>query len=303
MKIHYINILLFELPLNILINDQRNHKNTTHHTPKISTTRLLCECDIYTSIYDNDQEMKEVMQQFEVRTSQRFHEYDDRMKTTRQKCKDKCHKEIEKIILKDKLEKQMAQQLTTLETKIDTDDIPTCICEKSMVDKMEKGCLRCGGVLGGGIAPTFGLIGSVAINMWKTTEIAAAMELAKQAGAAAGLKAGNAHGMNVVIGSLKRYFFIEELGINSLDSFFTTKYYFNIEKLAKAIYDQRNAMCGLKPQLSNEMCDKIATKLGLILRGNGRAPPGKGPIVQGLNGLAEKAKLSADDVTKTISEK
>ncbi|KYN92996.1 rifin, partial [Plasmodium reichenowi] len=113
MKVHYINILLFALPLNVLVklchvNNQRNHKSTTPHTPSpIPTTRLLCECELYMPNYGNDPQMKEVINNFNKQTQQRFHEYDDRMKTARQKCKDKCDKEIQKIILKDKLEKEL----------------------------------------------------------------------------------------------------------------------------------------------------------------------------------------------------
>ncbi|KYN92985.1 rifin, partial [Plasmodium reichenowi] len=109
--------------------------------------------------------MKEVMENFNKQTQQRFHEYDDRMKTTRQKCKDKCDKEIQKIILKDKLEKHMAEQLTTLETKINTDDIPTCICEKSLADKTEKFCLNCGKNMGA-IAPWWGLVCGAGYGGW-----------------------------------------------------------------------------------------------------------------------------------------
>ncbi|KNC38021.1 rifin [Plasmodium falciparum RAJ116] len=70
MKDHYINILLFALPLNILVYNQRNYYITPRHT---QTNRLLCECELYEPAnYDNDQEMKEVMQQFEVRTSQDY---------------------------------------------------------------------------------------------------------------------------------------------------------------------------------------------------------------------------------------
>ncbi|ETW52023.1 hypothetical protein PFUGPA_05967 [Plasmodium falciparum Palo Alto/Uganda] len=180
MKVHYINIFLFALPLNILVN---THKEPfiTHHTPKIPTTRLLCECDLYMPNYDNDPQMKKIMDKFSKQTQQRFEEYDDRMVEKRKQCKDKCDKEIQKIILKDKLEKQMAQQLTTLETKIDTDDIPTCICEKSIADKMEKGCLRYAGVLGGGVMPGMGLIdGSLlgAISLLKPAAITAAEKAA-----------------------------------------------------------------------------------------------------------------------------
>ncbi|ETW46154.1 hypothetical protein PFMALIP_05782 [Plasmodium falciparum MaliPS096_E11] len=105
------------------------------------------------------------MENFDRQTSQRFHEYDERMKTTRQKCKERCDKEIQKIILKDKMEKQMAQQLTTLETKIDTDDIPTCICEKSLADKTEKFCLNCGKTMGG-VAPGWGLVSGLGYVGW-----------------------------------------------------------------------------------------------------------------------------------------
>ncbi|ETW40234.1 hypothetical protein PFNF135_05462 [Plasmodium falciparum NF135/5.C10] len=124
------------------------------------------------------------MQQFEDRTSQRFHEYDERMKTTRQKCKDKCDKEIQKIILKDKLEKELMNKFATLQTDIQSDAIPTCVCEKSLADKVEKTCLKCGGILGGGIAPGIGLLGTVAVSQWINAAILAAVKKGTAAGIA-----------------------------------------------------------------------------------------------------------------------
>ncbi|ETW51725.1 hypothetical protein PFMALIP_00150 [Plasmodium falciparum MaliPS096_E11] len=160
MKVHYINILLLALSLNILvINTHKKPSITSRH---IQNTRLLCECELYMPNYDNDPEMKRVMQKFHDRTTQRFQEYDEKLQEKRQICKDKCDKEIQKIILKDKLEKQMAEQLTTLDTNITNDDIPTCVCEKSLADKVEKGCLRCGGILGSAM-PQLGLIGGSAL--------------------------------------------------------------------------------------------------------------------------------------------
>ncbi|SOS79547.1 PIR protein, putative [Plasmodium sp. gorilla clade G1] len=200
MKVHYINILLFALPLNILVHNQRNHKSTTLHKP---ISRLLCECELYVPHnYDNDPQMKSVMDNFNKQTQQRFHEYDDRMKTTRQKCKERCDKEIQKIILKDKLEKQMEEQLTTLETKIDTDDIPTCICEKSLADKIEKGCLKCAQNLGGIVAPSSGVLAGIAegaLIVWKPTAITAA----KAAALTEAKKAATNAGMNAVISKIK----------------------------------------------------------------------------------------------------
>ncbi|EWC88797.1 hypothetical protein PFNF54_02417 [Plasmodium falciparum NF54] len=178
MKIHYINILLFALPLNILVHNQRNHKKTILHTPKTKSTRThrsLCECELYAPVnYYSDPQMKEVMDNFNKQTQQRFHEYDERMKTTRQKCKDRCDKDIQKIILKDKIEKELAETFSSLHTDIQSDAIPTCICEKSLADKVEKGCLRCAQNLGG-LVPGMGLIGGTAVY-------AAAVKAATKAG-------------------------------------------------------------------------------------------------------------------------
>ncbi|EWC76599.1 surface antigen [Plasmodium falciparum UGT5.1] len=185
--------------------------------------------------------MKRVMQQFHDRTTQRFHEYDERMKTTRQECKEQCDKEIQKIILKDKLEKKMEEQLTTLETKINTNDIPTCICEKSIAEKAEKGCLRCGYGLGS-VAPMIGLTGSVAVNVWKTAELTAAMELAKQAGAAAGIKAGHLAGTKVVIEQL-RTLGISLVGGKPLETIIDVTNYMNVSVINNNVYSHYITSC------------------------------------------------------------
>ncbi|CAC9696397.1 rifin PIR protein,putative [Plasmodium sp. DRC-Itaito] len=229
MKVHYINILLFALPLNILVTlyNLNTHKKTsiTHHPP---TTRLLCECELYAPAnYDNDPQMKEVMQQFDDRTTQRFQEYDERMKTTRQKCKERCDKESQKIILKDKLEKQMTQQFATLDTDIQSDAIPTCICEKSMADKVEKGCLRCGGVLGGGVAPGWGLISGLGYEAWLNVATASAIDFATQEGIKAGVQA--------VIAQIKDKSFFTMLSGVKWPNFITESYYSTVEGLIKAV--------------------------------------------------------------------
>ncbi|CDO64830.1 rifin [Plasmodium reichenowi] len=190
MKVHYINILLFALPLNILLTIYlvNTHKNPsiTHHTP---TTRLLCECDLYMPNYDNDPQIKEVMEIFNKQTQQRFHEYDEKMKTTRQKCKDQCNKEIQKIILKDKLEKELMDKFATLQTDIQNDAIPTCICEKSIADKTEKFCLNCGKNMGA-IAPWWGLVCGAGYAGWTNYAATTLLEIANDAGIKAGIKWG-----------------------------------------------------------------------------------------------------------------
>ncbi|ETW56942.1 hypothetical protein PFUGPA_01070 [Plasmodium falciparum Palo Alto/Uganda] len=165
MKVHCYNILLFSFTLIILllsssqVNIEMNRHNTAHIKNREPTKsyRSLCECELYTSFYDDDPEMKEIMHDFDRQTSKRFEEYNERMNKNRQKCKEQCDRDIQNIILKDKIAKGLKQQLTTLETNIDTNDIPTCVCDKSVADKVEKTCLKCGGVLGGAV-PELGLL-------------------------------------------------------------------------------------------------------------------------------------------------
>ncbi|KNC37625.1 rifin [Plasmodium falciparum RAJ116] len=128
MKLHYSKILLFILTLNIFV-----------------------ECVIQTSIYDNDEDMKHVKEIFDRQSSQRFEEYDQRMKDKRQKYKEQCDKDIQKIILKDKM-------------------------EKSIAEKVEKG-----------VAASVGLIGGLVVNELKKVATAAAIDFATKEGIKAGI--------------------------------------------------------------------------------------------------------------------
>ncbi|CDO61961.1 rifin [Plasmodium reichenowi] len=185
MIVHYINILFFSLPLNILVNTHKKKSSITHHIP---ISRLLCECELYAPAnYDNDQEMKSVMETFNKQTQQRFHEYDNRMKNTRQKCKERCDEEIQKIILKDRLEKELMDKFATLQTDIQSDAIRTCICEKSLADKTEKFCLNCGKNIGA-IAPWWGLVCGVGYSGWLNTAMEAAAQKGIDAGMATAIK-------------------------------------------------------------------------------------------------------------------
>ncbi|CAD52049.1 rifin [Plasmodium falciparum NF54] len=243
MKIHYTNILLFPLKLNILVNTHKKPSITARH---IQTTRLLCECELFSpQNYDNDPEMKRVMQQFHDRTTQRFHEYDERMKTTRQECKEQCDKEIQKIILKDKMEKQMAEKLSTLETKINTDDIPTCVCEKSMADKTEKFCLNCGKNMAA-IAPWWGLVCGSGYAGWLHSAMAAAIDKAIAEGAAAGIKAGHLAGTNAVIEQL-RTLGIYFVGNKQLETIIDVTNYMNVSFIYDKVYSHYITLCTPRP--------------------------------------------------------
>ncbi|ETW48429.1 hypothetical protein PFMALIP_03531 [Plasmodium falciparum MaliPS096_E11] len=239
--------------------------------------------------------MKRVMQQFEDRTTQRFHEYDERMKTTRQKCKEQCDKEIQKIVLKDKMEKQMVEQFSTLQTDIQSDAIPTCICEKSIADKTEKFCLNCGVQLGGGVLQASGLLGGIGqlgLDAWKAAALVTAKELAAEAGAAAGLKAGDIHGMKIVIHYLKGLK-VDTLKSGIFNSFVTTKRYSEVTGLVDIINTQMNAACSVEVTSNQAICNvRNALRVG--------AMPDKaevkqiGAITKWLNQALEKATSSAN---------
>ncbi|SOS76913.1 PIR protein, putative [Plasmodium sp. gorilla clade G1] len=297
MKVHYIYILLFALPLNILVYNQRNHKSTTSPTPKIPTTRLLCEFELYAPAnYDNDQEMKEVMQQFERHTSQRFHEYDERIKTTRQKYKDKCDNEIQKIILKDKLEKELTEKFATLHTDIHSDAIPTCICERSMEDKVEKTYLKCTQNLGGIVAPSSGVLGGItegALYAWKPkaleTTIAAALKANTANISSAVIKAGQVAGKNALIEGLNALK-IEELGIASWEPLINPVDYTKVSGIIKIIFDKKTEMCGLTKVLGDSTCEGIELRIGTSVHIVPQPPPDIDAIGQTINGIAAQAE-------------
>ncbi|SOV84188.1 rifin PIR protein, putative [Plasmodium reichenowi] len=169
MKLHYNKILLFALPLNILLTSYHvnTHKKpyvTTNHTTRY-TSRLLSECDIQSLNYDKDAYIKAVKENFDRQTTQRFQEYEERMKEKRQKRKEECDKNIQKIIEEDKREKSLAK-------------------------KVEKGCLRCGCGLGGGVLPVWSLVSGLwyaSLSQYVSTTL---VKEATDAGIKAGLKVG-----------------------------------------------------------------------------------------------------------------
>ncbi|KOB85122.1 hypothetical protein PFDG_00502 [Plasmodium falciparum Dd2] len=177
--------------------------------------------------YDNDAEMKTLMQQFQDRTSQKFQEYEELMQEKRQKRKDQCDKEIQKIILKDKLEKELMDKFATLQTDIQNDAIPTCICKKSLTDKVEKNCMKCGGILGTAV-PELGAIGGgllYALNAWKPVAIEAAEKAALAEATDAAIEAG----IKAVILKIEelRTFFTESQGFVDLVSIVNKSTYNN----------------------------------------------------------------------------
>lgn len=127
--------------------------------------------------------MKQVMDNFHHQTQQRFHEYEQRMIKNRKECKEQCEQDIQKLILKEKIQKELTQKLSALQIDISTHDIPTCVCEKSLADKTEKFCLKCGYGLGGALT-SWEIFGYTGIYGWANY----AALLAHEAGVKAGIK-------------------------------------------------------------------------------------------------------------------
>nr|SPJ13194.1 rifin PIR protein,putative [Plasmodium sp. DRC-Itaito] len=304
MKVHYINILLFAHALNILAHNNNNEPSITHHT---QTNRSLCECELYGSVnYDNDPEMKSVMDNFNKQTQQRFHEYDERMQEKRKRCKDQRDKESQKIILKDKLEKELMDKFSTLQTDIQSDAIPTCICEKSIADKVEKGCLRCTQNLGGIVAPSTGVlagIGEAAISVLKPAALKAAARYAMKEGASQGLAAGNTLGMDIVTSGLKTLK-LDMLVPDICEKVSSTGNYANVTNFADIIIKERGAKCGTSPTLGDAMCQRININLR-TLTADGRKPllPDELGVEKTLNVILEEAKQGADALAKDTAKK
>ncbi|CDO61858.1 rifin [Plasmodium reichenowi] len=205
MKLHCSKILLFSLALNILItsSSKTHSENKQYITPHTTTTtsRVLSECDLYMPNYDDDVDMKSVKENFDRQTSQRFEEYEQRMITNRQKYKEQRDENIKKIIDKDKM-------------------------DKSLAEKIEKGCLICGCGLGG-VAASVGLFGGLGVYGWKSAAIA---EVAKAKGAKAG--------MNLLICMLKEQLGISNVFDSSLGKFITTENYLNEFLIFESVQQQ-----------------------------------------------------------------
>ncbi|SPJ11208.1 rifin PIR protein,putative [Plasmodium sp. DRC-Itaito] len=220
MNLQYSKILLFFLQLSILVTSYHAHNNnnnnnkpsitTPHHT---KTNRSLCECDTKSSNYDKNEDMKSVKENFDRQTSQRFEEYEERMKTTRQKRKEERDKNIQKIIEEDKR-------------------------EKSLAEKVEKSCLRCGCGLGG-VAASVGLFGGLGVYGWKMSALATAKKVSAAAMADATAK-GAAAGVSKINELIKLKFGVSNVGVKQLETLFTAENDTIISLISKSIEAEYN---------------------------------------------------------------
>ncbi|SOS81878.1 PIR protein, putative [Plasmodium sp.] len=194
--------------MNKITVNNKNKPYITAHTP-ITTSRVLSECDIQTSIYDNDEDMKSVKEIFDRQTSRRFEEHGEHMQEKRRKCKEQCDKDIQKIILKDKM-------------------------EKSLTEKVEIGCLKCGCGLGG-VAAGVGIIGGLGTYGWEIAATATAYETAKQAGIQAGIE--------TVIAQIKNIPTLSELSSINWSQFINETSYCTVSGIIKATKSATSSTC------------------------------------------------------------
>ncbi|CDO61554.1 rifin [Plasmodium reichenowi] len=264
MKLHYSKILLFVIVLNILAHNNNNN-NEPYITPRhTQTNRSLCECDTQSSNYDNDPQMKKVMKKFQDRTSERLREYDERMQEKRQQHKEKRDKNIREIIEKDKM-------------------------DKSLAEKVEIGCLRCGCGLGG-VAASVGLFGGLGTYGWKSAAITAAIAEVT----AKGLDAGAKEGVKALIKGLEETFHIKELNGVSLNEFITRETYNDVALISKYV------------ELQYQSCFETGSSCGHNLEFDfyirmGR-DQGTGNVVNGAKTLVQEAVDKASKETIRFTE-
>ncbi|ETW56870.1 hypothetical protein PFUGPA_01202 [Plasmodium falciparum Palo Alto/Uganda] len=253
MKLHYYKILLFYVPLNILTTNKNKPYIKERHIPT-SRSRVLSECDIYTSIYDNDEDMKSVKENFDRQTSQRFEEYEERMNEKRQKCKEQCDKDIEQIILRDKT-------------------------KKSLEEKVENICLRCGCGLGG-IAASVGIIGPIAVKGLENAALVAAAQKGIQEGIAK------------AIDELRKIVRLSEFKLINWDAMVTP-----------TTYDQPMKLVEIVNIVNNKCTESADAGITAFCRATIAIGEQSSMLdVQTISPLAAKAAAAARDAAKSIEE-
>ncbi|ETW51972.1 hypothetical protein PFUGPA_06021 [Plasmodium falciparum Palo Alto/Uganda] len=135
-------------------------------------------------------------------------------------------------------------KIVTLDTDIQSDAIPACVCEKSLADKVEKGCLRCGGLLGGGIAPGWGLVSGLGYVGWTNYVTQTALQKGIEEGVKAGIE-----GLKVFPG-LSRL-----IKDSQIQSFINPANYFKEMTYVSFLQDAKKTHCSASPTSNEPFCN------------------------------------------------
>ncbi|EWC86100.1 hypothetical protein PFNF54_04831 [Plasmodium falciparum NF54] len=147
----------------------------------------------------------------------------------RQKRKEERDKDIQKIILKDKV-------------------------EKSLAEKVEKGCLKCGCGLAG-VATSVSIIGPIAVNEWTKAALLSAKSSAIAEGNIKGIEAGVNAGIKAVIDGLKSKFSLDIVAGKALEDLVTKTTYLNKNLLSEPFHIQYQSMCvGPTADIDKPLC-------------------------------------------------
>ncbi|KOB85070.1 hypothetical protein PFDG_00459, partial [Plasmodium falciparum Dd2] len=195
------------------------------------------------------------------------------------------------------------EKFATLQTDIHSDAIPTCICEKSIADKVEKGCLRCGSILGAAM-PELGSVGGsllYALNQWKTYALLETTKYALAKGAAQGAIAGIQAGKGVAIKSL-RELGVEQFWPGMSKYILNMRHYSEVADLTDVIYPKKVAACkGANYNIFENMCQSFDKRLGILNVDATYADLPKDAVPEALKGIVSEAESTAKAVAQTES--
>ncbi|EWC73417.1 surface antigen [Plasmodium falciparum UGT5.1] len=180
-------------------------------------------------------------------------------------------------------------KIVTLDTDIQSDAIPACVCEKSLADKTEKFCLNCSKNMGA-IAPWWGVVcGTGYAGWWHYYPLAIS-------------KAATDAGMNVII------LFLKGLGVKKLipeicEKISSTGNYANITEFSSHIYIELKATCaatlsspGANQATSTQICSIVQNvRAGVV--------SAEQLVSNVVKSFAEKAKLTADAQAAKVTAK
>ncbi|ETW45476.1 hypothetical protein PFNF135_00397 [Plasmodium falciparum NF135/5.C10] len=115
-----------------------------------------------------------------------------------------------------------------------------------MVDKVEKGCLRCAQNLGGIVAPSSGVLAGIAegaLYAWKPKALEVAITAALNANAVKIAAAANAASAAEIIKLIKLTLLVPNIAGQPFETFFTATPYKNVANITQVVYSEFAQKC------------------------------------------------------------